>query len=245
MAGGARAGRRPSGTRGWPTGIGVSLDVLVLGLASVVRPTSVAAVYAFLAARSPTPLLLAYLLAGLTLSLSVGVAAVAIVHVSPPPPSVTTTGRAVVDVVLGVLALGAAGWYRWRPPPDTSAVERPTRAPSALRRRLAQPTVRGAALAGVASHLPGICYVAALAAIVASRPGLVGGLLQVGLYNLLWYSIPLAALASWVRHPESTRDTAARATAWVQDHRTTLIVAVFLLVGLYLVGVGTYDLLTG
>ena len=40
----------------------MSADVIVLGLASVVRPTSVAAVYAFLAARSPTPLLLAYIL---------------------------------------------------------------------------------------------------------------------------------------------------------------------------------------
>src|SRR3954453_5751878 len=62
----------------------VSVDVLVLGLASVVRPTSVAAVYAFLAARSPRPLLIAYLGAGLALSLAVGVAAVTVIHVNPP-----------------------------------------------------------------------------------------------------------------------------------------------------------------
>ncbi len=173
----------------------------MLGLASVVRPTSVAAVYAFLAARSPTPLLLAYVLAGLALSLSVGVAAVAIVHVTPPPPSVTTTGRDIADIVLGVLALGSAGYYGLRTPPDTPAVERPARTPSRLRRRLSQPTVSSAALAGVATHLPGVFYLGALAAIVASRPGLVGGLLQVGFYNLLWYAVPLAALASWTLRP--------------------------------------------
>jgi hypothetical protein len=245
--GGGRRGRGRDDHRspGGPPVPEVSLDVLVLGLASVVRPTSVAAVYAFLAARSPTSLLLSYLLAGLALSLSVGVAAVAIVHVSPPPPSVTTTGRAIADVVLGGLALGAAGYYGLRTPPDTPAVERPPREPSRLRRRLAQPTVSSAALAGVATHLPGVFYLGALAAIVASRPGLVGGLLQVGFYNLLWYAVPLAALASWTWRPESTRDTAAQLTAWVQAHKKTLIVAVFVLVGVYLVGVGIVDLITG
>ncbi|HEY2223722.1 GAP family protein [Actinomycetospora sp.] len=223
----------------------MSVDVLVLGLASVVRPTSVAAVYAFLAARSPSPLLLAYLLAGLVLSLSVGVAAVAIVHVTPPPPTVTTTGRDIADVVLGVLALGAAAYYGLRTPPDRPAEERPARAPSALRRRLNAPTVRSAAVAGVATHLPGVFYLGALAAIVASRPGLVGGLLQVGLYNLFWFAIPLAAFVSWTWHPETTRDSAARLTAAVQARKKTLVVVVFVLVGVYLVGVGVYDLLTG
>jgi hypothetical protein len=79
---------------------------------------------------------------------------------------------------------------------------------------------------------------------VASRPGLVGGLLQVGFYNLLWYAVPLAALASWTWHPETTRDTAARLTARVQAHKKSLIVAVFVLVGVYLVGVGVVDLVT-
>ncbi|MCD2195418.1 GAP family protein [Actinomycetospora endophytica] len=221
----------------------MSVDVLVLGLASVVRPTSVAAVYAFLSARSPTPLLVAYLVAGLALSLSVGVAAVAVVHITPPPAPVTTTGRDIADVVLGVLALGAAVWYGLRTPPDRPAPQRPAR--EALRRRLSQPTVRHAAVAGVATHLPGVFYLGALAAIVASRPGLVGGLLQVALYNLFWFAIPLAALASWTFHPETTRDSAARLTALVQSHKKNIVVVVFVLVGLYLLGVGLYDLLTG
>ncbi|WP_433037797.1 GAP family protein [Actinomycetospora sp. CA-053990] len=115
----------------------------------------------------------------------------------------------------------------------------------ALRRRLAQPTVPNAAVAGVATHLPGVFYLGALAAIVADRPGLVSGLLQVGVYNLLWYAVPLAALASWTWRPETTRDSAARLTAWVQAHKKHLIVTVFVLVGVYLVVVGVVDLASG
>ena len=103
-----------------------------------------------------------------------------------------------------------------------------------MKRRLSRPTVHSAALAGIVTHLPGVFYLAALAAIVASRPGLTGGLLQVGLYNLLWYAVPLAALASWTWRPETTRENAARLTAAVQAHRKALVVAVFVLVGVSL-----------
>jgi hypothetical protein len=75
---------------------------------------------------------------------------------------------------------------------------------------------------------------------VAGNPGPVGGLLQVGFYNLLWYAVPLAALASWTWRPETT----ARLTARVQAHRKSLIVAVFVLGGVYLVGVGVVHLVT-
>lgn len=222
----------------------MSPDVLVLGLASVVRPTSMAAVYAFLAARSPTPLLIAYLAAGLTLSLTVGVAAVTVIHVNPPPPTVVGNGRDIVDVVLGVAALGAALYYRRRPPPDTPIEPLPEQPPSALKRRLKEPTLSSAAVAGVVTHLPGVFYLGALAAIVATRPSLVSGLLQVGLYNLLWYSVPLAALASWTWRPETTRSTAARLTEWVQAHKEALVVTVLVLVGVYLLGTGAVRLLS-
>jgi Sap, sulfolipid-1-addressing protein len=209
-------------------------DVIVLGLASVVRPTSVAAVYAFLAARTPGPLLTAYVAAGLALSLTVGVGAVAIVHVAPPPPSVTSIGRDLLNVVFGLVALGFALYYGLRTPSDTPRV-RPDRPLSAMRRHLSSPTPTVAAVAGVATHLPGVFYLAALAAIVAGRPSLTSGLLQVGFYNLLWFAVPLTALVSWLLRPDSTRERAARVSAAVQAHRKELVVGVSVLVGVYLV----------
>lgn len=244
VTGGTTTGAAGVRRRTGRAGTDVSPDVIVLGLASVVRPTSMAAVYAFLAARSPTQLLIAYLAAGLALSLTVGIAAVTVIHVNPPPPTVTSSGRDVVNIVLGVVALGAALHYRRRTPPDTPIEPRPERPPSALRSRLQEPTVSSAAVAGVVTHLPGVFYLGALAAIVATRPGLVAGLLQVGLYNLLWYAVPLAALAAWTWRPETTRGTAKRLTEWVQEHKVALVVAVFVLVGAYLLTTGVYRLLT-
>lgn len=220
----------------------MSVDVVVLGLASVVRPTSAAAVYAFLASRSPAPLLVAYIAAGMALSLTIGVGAVTIVHIDPPTPPVTGTGRAAADAVLGVLALGAAAHVGLRSPPDTGRAGRGRRPSARIHRRLSRPTLRSAALAGVATHLPGVLYLGALAAIVASLPGVVGGLLQVAFYNLLWYAVPLAALACWTWRPEATRHAAAWLTARVQAHKRRLVVLLFVLVGLYLIGRAVYQL---
>ena len=216
----------------------------MLGLASVIRPTSMAAVYAFLSARSPTRLLVAYIAAGLALSLTVGIVAVTVIHVNPPPPTVAGNGRDIVDIVLGVVALGAAVYYWRRTPPDTPIEPRPERPPSALKRRLKDPTLSSAAVAGVVTHLPGVFYLGALAAIVSTRPGLVSGLLQVALYNLLWYAVPLAALASWTWRPETTRGTARRLTEWVQARMSVLVAIVFVLVGVYLLATGIVGLLT-
>ena len=57
---------------------GVSVDALVLALASFIRPLSVATVYAMLSAPRPTRLLTAYLVAGFAVSVGIGVVLAAI-----------------------------------------------------------------------------------------------------------------------------------------------------------------------
>ena len=68
----------------------MSFDALVLALASVIRLTSLAAVYAMLSAARPARLLTAYVVAGFTFSAGVGIVLV-IVHRSrrgsPSPAS--------------------------------------------------------------------------------------------------------------------------------------------------------------
>jgi len=54
----------------------VSLDALALALASVVRPMSVAAVYAMLSAARPTRLLTAYIVAGFAFSAGIDIVVV-------------------------------------------------------------------------------------------------------------------------------------------------------------------------
>ena len=83
----------------------MSLEALLLGLTTIVRPTSVAAVYAILCSRRPQRLLVAYLAVGLTFSVGIGVAVVLALQ-GHDSSMATTARRAVVNIVLGALALG-------------------------------------------------------------------------------------------------------------------------------------------
>ena len=102
----------------------VSLDALVLALASVVRLSTVAAVYAMLSAARPIRLLTAYILAGFVVSTGVGIVLVNLLDESirrRTPDEVP----AVIAFVLGAVSLGcAAGLLSRRVP---APVREPTR----------------------------------------------------------------------------------------------------------------------
>ena len=48
----------------------MTIDVILLALASMIRPTSLAAVYALLSADQPRRLMIAYVIAGLTFTIA-------------------------------------------------------------------------------------------------------------------------------------------------------------------------------
>ena len=68
-----------------------------------------------------------------------------------------------------------------------------------LDRRL---TVRAAAVAGPLTHIPGLFYLIALNVIVANEPRVPGGVVAVGIYNAVWYAVPIAAFAPTAASPE-------------------------------------------
>ena len=176
----------------------MSLDALVLALASVIRLTSVAAVYAMLSAARPTRLLTAYIVAGFVFSAAIGIVLVTLLGVSSGPRAPDEV-RAVIAFVLGAVSLGYAagllsGW-----------VSKPARAPRAA---IPGPIpIRGlavnwptcpqprAALVGVLTHLPGFFYLAALSAIISSTSSNANRIFQVVVYNAIWFAMPIAALA--------------------------------------------------
>ena len=219
----------------------MSLEALLLGLTTVVRPSSAAAVYAILCSPRPQRLLVAYLAAGLTFSVGIGVAVV--LAFQGYDSSVTTTAqRAVVDIVLGALALGyAAGVWTGR---LHGRAARNNDEGSWLQRRMQNLTLAVAALTGIVTHLPGIVYLAALNAIVGSASGPANGVLQVVVYNALWYSLPIVALVMSVFRPTVSRDMLERGTTWARRHRRTLVETSCLVLGVYLMGKGILDLHT-
>ena len=133
----------------------MSLEALLLGLTTIVRPTSAAAVYAILCSRRPQRLLVAYLAVRLTFSVGIGVAVV-LAFQGHDSSIATIARRAVVDIVLGALALGyAAGVWTGR---LRGGAAHHHDEESWLQRRMHHLTPAVAALTGIVTHLPGIVY---------------------------------------------------------------------------------------
>ena len=185
----------------------MNTEALVLAVASIVRPPTAAAVWAMLVGARPRRLLTACLIAGVVVSLTSGVGAVLVVGGVLSPPAVSAR-RATVLMVLGAVALLLAvaillGRVRRL---------RPERPPGARRSHRMSPA--GAATTGVVTHLPGVLYLAALSAIVATGATSGGAILQVVVYNLVWFSPAIAALVICLWGAIPAADRLAGPVAW-------------------------------
>jgi len=218
----------------------MSTEALLLALTTVVRPTTVAAVFAILATRVPQRLLLAYIVTGAVFSVLVGVVVVVLLSGLVSATS-SSAPRPILDLVLGGAALGYAGaaWAGWAP---RRRSEQPSDQPTWMQRRLRGLTVRGAAVAGVLTHLPGLVYLAALNAIAGSAAGLLDGLLQIAVYNAIWFLLPVTALLLSLHRPELSRELLEGLGAFTRRHRRLLTVLFLGVLGGYLVVAGVVEL---
>lgn len=214
----------------------MSLEALILALSTIVRPTSTAAVIAMLSTPRPQKLLVAYVLAGLVFSLVVGTLVVVLLQGYGPAGS-PLAGRPLIDEVLGAAALcyAVAVWIGWLP---RSRDESAPRSTTWMHHRLQDLSPSGAAAAGVLTHLPGLVYLAALNAIVSESTGQLNGVVQVVVYNALWFSMPIVALVLSVHRPTESRERLAQLTSWARLHRHVITVVFF-------GGLGTYLLVSG
>ena len=132
----------------------MSSEAILLALSTVIRPTTVAALFAILAHTHPHRLLVAYIVGGLAFSITVGAMIVVLLR-GVGLASSSTMSRPVLDIVLG----GAALDTPVRCGPDGSPVEVARRVRrrrrggciaicatsrfAVLRRRVCSPTSRG------------------------------------------------------------------------------------------------------
>jgi Sap, sulfolipid-1-addressing protein len=210
----------------------MNLDVLVLALASAPRPAGIAALYALLSASSPRRVLLAYMAAGFTFSAAVGVLVVAIFHGAGIDYRGTDV-YAAIELLGGLAALGfaiAVGTGRRQLPSRDSA----RREESTIIRRLRNPTVTTAAVAGVATHVPGLFYIVALNAIIAEGPSFASGVLQVLLFNVIWFAAAIAAVVIFLLRPGGAPRALTRVISWARSHARITTVLGFGLAGAYL-----------
>ena len=208
------------------------IEILVLALASTVRPTSLAAVSAILSHDSRRRLLVVYVAAGLAFTLAFGLVVVFALHgIHLRAGSDRTKG--VADIAGGVAALlfGCAvltGRIPRRSDHDVSRVGWKAR----LDRQV---TVTAVAIAGPLTHIPGVFYLIALNLIVAHNPTVPGGLLAVAIYDAIWFALPLAALATCTVNPVAARDAVASVQRWTAQHSRALLLGTSFTVGIALV----------
>jgi hypothetical protein len=216
----------------------VSTEVIVLALSTVIRPTSAAAVLAILSTRRPQRLLVAYIVAGLAFSLAVGALVVVLLH-GIGGSDTAAARRPVVEVAAGLLALGyaAAVGVGWLP-----RSRHPVGGTGGTPGRLRHLSPRGAAAVGVLTHLPGLIYLAALNAIAAGANGVLNGMVQVVLYNAIWFSLAIVALVLSVHRPDVVRNALEELSSWTRRHGRVMIVVGATAVGGYLVVTGVLAL---
>jgi Sap, sulfolipid-1-addressing protein len=221
----------------------MNAEVLVLAAASGLRPsTSTAAVYALLSSDRPRPVLAAFTVAGLLSSCAIGVIVVSALHgVSLPGGASTRT--AIVDLAAGAAMLGFA-CGAWSGHVERLRQRRGGRGAPRIVTALRRPTIKVAATAGVVTHLPGLFYLVALNAITAGDPAVAGAVVEVLVYNLVWFSVPIAAIVVSRRDAGGMHAWIARVNVWAKAHEQMIVVAVFASVGTYLVVKGANGLLS-
>lgn len=219
----------------------MSFEALALALVCAIRPTALASVYALLSSSTPARPLAAYALAGLASSLTAGAVVVLALH-GVRLETGTSTVNAVIELAGGAAALGfAAGIITGRL--QGVSRSRHAKGDSRLAAHLRNPSLRVAAGAGVATHLPGLLYLLGLNAIAADAPPLLEGLVEVLVFDAIWLAIPVCALVLSVRRPETARAAIGRVSAWFQDHERAVLITVFGVVGVYFTTRGAVDLL--
>lgn len=219
----------------------MSAEAIILALASAVRPsTSLAAVYALLSTSRPRVLLAAFVATGFAFSAGIGVLVVAVLHGIDLPGGESRFSD-IVDIVAGVAALGFASGVR-AGGMDRVRRRTPRDEPSRVARMLREPSVGVAAAAGVGTHVPGLFYLVALNAIAAAQPGFVEAVVEVLVYNAIWFSVPFAALVFARRRPEHAHDLIERVNGWMRRHDQAILALLFAAVGVFLVVKGVTGL---
>jgi len=215
----------------------VTVELIVLALATAVRPTSLAAVYALLSSGAPRRLMTLYVIAGIAFTLVVGLLVILALHgveitsSSSQAKTIAEIIGGVVILVFGVLLLTGRIGHRL----DGEERKAPSRWAGMLQKRI---TPRTAALAGPATHIPGIFYLVALNLIASQRTQAPRRLFDLLLYNGVWFSLPIAALAICVFRPNAAANGIKAIEQWTRQHIREILTVVSFVVGAALLGRG-------
>jgi hypothetical protein len=208
----------------------MTIEIVLLALANALRPSSLVAVYGLVREDSPSRLLAAYVFAGLAFTFAVG-AAVLLVFSGIDLQAGSDRSKGIAEIAAGIVIVAVGTGMVFRRDDLGRVMEAPGTSGRLGRLRERQITTRTAALAGPATHIPGLLYLAALNLIVSQEPDVLGGLLQVGIYNALWFAPPIVVLAVCIVDPSVARNAVQRLEHWGAAHARTIALTVTFGVG--------------
>ena len=203
----------------------MTIEIILLALASTIRPTSLAAVYAVLSTGAPRRLMTVYVTAGLLFTIAFGLLVVLAFH-GIDVSSGSDRAKGIAEIVGGAVILVFAACVltgRVGGPHPDDAPQPSDRWSRLLEHRL---TLRAAAVAGPATHIPGLFYLVALNVIVAHNPSAAVALFEVLLYNAIWFLVPLCALVVSVIEPDTARTAVGAIQDWTKRHARTIVLVV-------------------
>jgi Sap, sulfolipid-1-addressing protein len=93
----------------------------------------------------------------------------------------------------------------------------------------------GVALAGPATHVPGLFYLIALNVILAHNLATAGKLAALVTYNAVWFAVPLAALVICIARPAAAQAFVESVEQWTRDHARGILLVVSFGVGAALI----------
>ena len=219
----------------------MTIEIIVLAMASTIRPTSLAAVYALLEHKSRRALMLAYVVGGLAFTIAFGLVVVYVFHGIHLQQG-TGRAKATAEIIGGAVALAfgiALLTGRAHEPHAREAPEAGGRLQAMLDQHV---TTRIAVLAGPATHIPGIFYLIALNVIVAHNVRVAKGTFAVATYNAIWFALPILALVLCILKPDAARDAVGSVDRWAREHSRSILLWVSFLVGTALVVRGALTL---
>lgn len=210
------------------------IEIILLALATTIRPTSMAAVLALLSVNEPRRLMSVYVLVGLAFTVAFGLVVVFVFAWTSSGVQIhagtdRTNGTAEILGGLVLIGLGVYISQRRMRPSQTDQIVRPPGRWAKLRERHLTP--RTAALAGPATHIPGVFYVVALSLIVANERSPVYALLDVLIYNAVWFAVAILALAICIVDPAAARSAVGRIEDWTKLHTRGLVLIVSFVLG--------------
>lgn len=212
---------------------------ILLALGSAVRATSLAAVTALLVSKRPKHLLLAYILAGFVVSMVIGVVVVTLLHNLATKHHKSHAG---FEIGLGVICLAGAALavIRERRHPEhrgesgNGEGKESGNGEGKIAKRLRNPTYVVAGVVGILTHMPGAFYLAALDAIIETKPHFVNGFIQVLVYNLIWFAMPIAALTLAMVDLRDAQAWINGVASWTRRHERVIGPLLLTAVGIYL-----------